>query len=200
MRIWNADGGEVAAAATARAASAGLVMEAAAATPPPGDRRAHPRGQPRRGWRRHRRHGPPGLSWRDIPLAEEMDTRGIELQVGPANAPVLHTPGCVSFGNPHVVFFVADAAAAPVEAVGPMIEHHALFPTAPTSASPRSSPATGSGCGYGSGEWVSPAPAAPPLRRRRRRPSPGTVAGRTVTVEVDGGELWSTGGQRDGHV
>ena len=57
-----------------------------------------------------------------------MDTRGIELQVGPIDAPILHTPGCVSMGNPHVVFFVPDAAAAPVRQVGPMIEHHHLFP------------------------------------------------------------------------
>jgi diaminopimelate epimerase len=31
-------------------------------------------------------------------------------------------------GNPHVVFFVPDATAAPVREVGPMIEHHHLFP------------------------------------------------------------------------
>jgi diaminopimelate epimerase len=72
--------------------------------------------------------GPPRLGWRDIPLEEEMDTRGIELQVGPIDAPLLHTPGCVSMGNPHVVFFVPDAEAAPVREVGPMIEHHRLFP------------------------------------------------------------------------
>ena len=57
-----------------------------------------------------------------------MDTRGIELQVGPIEAPHLHTPGCVNMGNPHVVFFVPDAEAAPVRQVGPMIEHHPLFP------------------------------------------------------------------------
>jgi diaminopimelate epimerase len=57
-----------------------------------------------------------------------MDTKGIELQVGPIDNPILHTPGCVSMGNPHVVFFVPDAEAAPVRQVGPMIEHHHLFP------------------------------------------------------------------------
>jgi diaminopimelate epimerase len=72
--------------------------------------------------------GEPGLDWTQIPLAEEMDTRNIELQVGPIDAPILHTPGCVSMGNPHVVFFVPDVAAAPVREVGPMIEHHHLFP------------------------------------------------------------------------
>jgi diaminopimelate epimerase len=57
-----------------------------------------------------------------------MDTRNIELQVGPIDDPVLHTPGAVSMGNPHVVFFVPDAARAPVREVGPMIENHMLFP------------------------------------------------------------------------
>ncbi|MCC7267256.1 MAG: diaminopimelate epimerase [Caulobacteraceae bacterium] len=72
--------------------------------------------------------GKPGLDWRDIPLEEEMDTRGIELQVGPIDEPLLHTPGAVSMGNPHVVFFVPDAQAAPVREVGSLIEHHRLFP------------------------------------------------------------------------
>jgi diaminopimelate epimerase len=54
--------------------------------------------------------------------------RSIELQVGPIDAPVLHTPGAVSMGNPHVVFFTPDVGNAPVREVGPMIEHHHLFP------------------------------------------------------------------------
>ena len=41
---------------------------------------------------------------------------------------MLHTPGAVSMGNPHVVFFVPDAEVAPVREVGSMIEHHRLFP------------------------------------------------------------------------
>lgn len=72
--------------------------------------------------------GPPRLDWTEIPLAEKMDTRRIELEVGPLGAPILHSPGAVSMGNPHVVFFVPDIATAPVESVGPMIEHHPLFP------------------------------------------------------------------------
>ncbi len=34
----------------------------------------------------------------------------------------------VSMGNPHVVFFVRDAAAVPLERIGPSIERHAWFP------------------------------------------------------------------------
>jgi diaminopimelate epimerase len=74
--------------------------------------------------------GEPRLRWDEIPLSEEMDTRGVELQVGPIDAPRLHTPGCVSMGNPHVVFFVADIDSVDVERDGSLIEHHPLFPEA----------------------------------------------------------------------
>ena len=34
----------------------------------------------------------------------------------------------VSMGNPHAVIYVDDAAAFPLEALGPLIEHHPAFP------------------------------------------------------------------------
>ena len=40
--------------------------------------------------------GAPKFGWKDIPLAEEFrDTRYIELQVGPIDAPILHSPSVV---------------------------------------------------------------------------------------------------------
>jgi diaminopimelate epimerase len=57
-----------------------------------------------------------------------MDTRALDLVVGPAEAPVLSRPGAVSMGNPHCVFFVEDAETAPVAKAGPLIETHWLFP------------------------------------------------------------------------
>ncbi|WP_417672429.1 diaminopimelate epimerase, partial [Roseibium sp.] len=46
--------------------------------------------------------GKPRLNWDEIPLAEEFaDTRAIELQIGPIDDPILHTPAAVSMGNPH---------------------------------------------------------------------------------------------------
>jgi diaminopimelate epimerase len=72
--------------------------------------------------------GEPRLDWQEIPMSERMDTMRIELQVGPLDDPIMHGPGCVSMGNPHVVFFVQDAEIAPVKEIGPMIEHHPLFP------------------------------------------------------------------------
>jgi diaminopimelate epimerase len=51
--------------------------------------------------------GVPRFAWQEIPLAEEFrDTRMIELQIGPIDAPVLHSPSVVSMGNPHAVFWV----------------------------------------------------------------------------------------------
>ncbi len=72
--------------------------------------------------------GAPRLDWSEVPLAEEMDTRGIELQVGPIDAPVLHTPGAVSMGNPHVVFFTDQQDDAFVRGSGSLVERHPLFP------------------------------------------------------------------------
>ena len=72
--------------------------------------------------------GAPRLNWDQVPLAEEMDTRGIELQVGPIDAPVLHTPGAVFMGNPHVVFFTDQQDDAFVKGSGSLVEHHPLFP------------------------------------------------------------------------
>jgi diaminopimelate epimerase len=68
--------------------------------------------------------GPARLDWRDIPLARAVeDTAHLPLSVGPLADGV-----GVSMGNPHAVFFVADAEAVPLEDVGPRLEHHPLFP------------------------------------------------------------------------
>lgn len=73
--------------------------------------------------------GKPRLSWDQIPLAEEFaDTRAIELQIGPIDAPVLHTPAVVNMGNPHAIFWVEDVDAYDLSRVGPLLEHHPVFP------------------------------------------------------------------------
>src|SRR6201994_3869642 len=73
--------------------------------------------------------GPPKFGWQDIPLAEEFrDTRSIELQVGPINAPILHSPSVVSMGNPHAIFWVDDVGAYDLPRVGPLLENHPIFP------------------------------------------------------------------------
>jgi diaminopimelate epimerase len=73
--------------------------------------------------------GTPKFGWKDIPLAEEFrDTRSIELQIGPIDAPVLHTPSVVSMGNPHAIFWVDDVNTHDLERFGPLLENHPIFP------------------------------------------------------------------------
>lgn len=74
--------------------------------------------------------GRPRFDWRDIPLAEEFhDTRAIELQIGPIDAPVLHSPSVVSMGNPHAVFWVRDDVwSYALDRFGPLLENHPIFP------------------------------------------------------------------------
>ncbi|MET0720346.1 MAG: diaminopimelate epimerase [Tardiphaga sp.] len=73
--------------------------------------------------------GVPKFGWQDIPLAEEFrDTRGIELQIGPIDAPILHTPSVVSMGNPHAIFWVDDIEAYDLGKFGPLLENHPIFP------------------------------------------------------------------------
>lgn len=74
--------------------------------------------------------GAPRFGWQDIPLAEEFrDTRAIELQIGPIDAPVLHSPSVASMGNPHAVFWVdEDVWSYALDRFGPLLENHPLFP------------------------------------------------------------------------
>jgi diaminopimelate epimerase len=124
MRIRNADGGEVEACGNAARCVAQRLMADAGATTVTletvaGLLRAEAMGD-------HRvavDMGPAGCDWRDIPLAEPVDTAHLPLAVGGLADGV-----AVSIGNPHAVFFVDDVAAVDLGLVGPTIEHHPLFP------------------------------------------------------------------------
>lgn len=74
--------------------------------------------------------GTPKFAWYDIPLAEEFaDTRKIELQIGPIDAPVLHSPSVASMGNPHATFWVQDDVwNYALDRFGPLLENHPIFP------------------------------------------------------------------------
>jgi len=142
MRVWNADGGQVETCGNALRCVGWLLMESTGKPSVVIDTL----GGPTTAWRVPGRvgsggpegptsaaqikvdMGEPGLDWTQVPLAEEMDTRGVELQVGPIDAPILHTPGAVSMGNPHVVFFTDRQDDAFVRGSGSLVEHHPLFP------------------------------------------------------------------------
>ncbi len=63
--------------------------------------------------------GPPQLDWRDVPLAEEMDTLAL---------PIEGAPTATGMGNPHCTFFVEDAEAIPLTEFGSRYEYHPLYP------------------------------------------------------------------------
>ena len=86
--------------------------------------------------------GRPTLAAADIPVA----LGGHDPRAGVADVPLFdHLPRaafagwsdaagldprftCVSMGNPHIVLFVRDVAAVPLETVGPTVEHAPVFP------------------------------------------------------------------------
>lgn len=69
--------------------------------------------------------GPPAFAPADIPVAWPGDDAlhaKVELDDG------VYEVACVSMGNAHAVSFVDDPDAIAVEAIGPRIEHHEMFP------------------------------------------------------------------------
>ncbi|MGB0920621.1 MAG: diaminopimelate epimerase [Alphaproteobacteria bacterium] len=72
--------------------------------------------------------GEPSLEAAAIPLSENIDTVTLPITLKVPGLPTLQGPGAVNMGNPHMVFTVEDAAAYPLEEIGPLLEHHALYP------------------------------------------------------------------------
>ncbi|HSR79152.1 MAG TPA: diaminopimelate epimerase [Hyphomicrobiaceae bacterium] len=73
--------------------------------------------------------GRPRFAWHDIPLSEPFhDTRAIELQIGPIDRPILHSPSVANVGNPHAIFWVDDVDAYDLARIGPLLESHPMFP------------------------------------------------------------------------
>jgi len=131
MRIHNRDGGEVDACGNATRCVGWLLMDEsgqknATIETNAGLLRAYDTGHPEM---ITVDMGKPRFRWDEIPLAEEFaDTRAIELQIGPIDAPILHSPSAVSMGNPHAIFWVDDVEAYDLARFGPMLEHHPIFP------------------------------------------------------------------------
>jgi len=67
--------------------------------------------------------GPARTAWHEIPLSRAMDTDRVDLTSGPLTEAV-----CTNIGNPHATFFVDDIDTIDLAALGPALEHHALFP------------------------------------------------------------------------
>jgi diaminopimelate epimerase len=67
--------------------------------------------------------GEPRFDWDKIPLAYPMDASAL-----PMAWDGLEQPFAVNVGNPHLVFFVADAREVPLDTLGPQIENDPAFP------------------------------------------------------------------------
>lgn len=145
--------------------------------------------------------GEPRLKWDEIPLSEEFrDTRAIELEVGPFGAPLMHSPAVVNVGNPHAIFFVKDADTIDLGRIGPMLEHHPLFPErANISVAQVLSPdhiklkvwERGAGLTLACGT----AACATAVAGARKR-----ITGREVTISLPGGDLKLEWRESDNHI
>lgn len=125
VRIFNADGSEVAACGNAMRCVARLTLD---------EDKTRLRIRSDAGileaWRSPENYehfcvdmGPAHTDWQAIPLALDCDTNHVPLERGPLADPV-----AVSMGNPHAVFFVEDIDAIPIETLGPDLEHDPIFP------------------------------------------------------------------------
>jgi diaminopimelate epimerase len=124
MRIRNSDGGEIAACGNAARCVAELLMREKCVPRLTLATRAGLLAAERgAGGAVAVDMGPARTLWQDIPLARAMDTLHLPVALGPLADPV-----AVSMGNPHAVFFVPDAAAIDLAALGPTLERHELFP------------------------------------------------------------------------
>ena len=118
MRIYNPDGGEAEACGNATRCVATLFDRPVSIETPGGVLAASTTTEGVRV-----EMGRPGFDWQDIPLAYPMDTAALPLAWDELAGPM-----AVNVGNPHVVFFVADADAVPLDRVGPIVSTDPVFP------------------------------------------------------------------------
>ena len=124
MRIYNADGGEVDACGNATRCVASILMaenKSSSAVIETGAGLLYAREEDDEMVSVDM--GEVRLDWADIPVAHEIDTLHLGIKEGPLKDPV-----GVNVGNPHAVFFVDDADSIPLLDVGPILEHHSMFP------------------------------------------------------------------------
>ena len=202
MRIYNAEGGEVDACGNASRCVAALVAEElgrravaietnAGVLPSEvfGDVVTVDMGRPR-------------FRWDEIPLAEEFaDTTGIELQIGPIDDPILHTPSVVNVGNPHAIFWIKDDPDNyDLGRFGPLLENHPIFPERANISlaqliGPDRIKVRTWERGAGLTRACGTAACATAVAAARKR-----LTGRKVTIELPGGPLQIEWRESDDHV
>ena len=130
MRIWNAEGGEVQSCGNASRCIADLLFNETAKNTATISTKGGLLMASKAGDKMVTiDQGVPKFGWKDIPLSEPFaDTRHIELQYGPIDHPLIHSPSVVNVGNPHCIFWVEDLDVVDLSRAGPMLENHPLFP------------------------------------------------------------------------
>jgi diaminopimelate epimerase len=144
--------------------------------------------------------GAPHLDWREIPMAQAVDTASFALPVPGFDDAALQSAAAVSVGNPHCVLFVKDVEAAPVAILGSAIERHPWFPARVNVEFVERRGADllrlrvwerGAGITQACGTGACAAAVAACLRG---------ITGRKVRIVLDGGELAIEWRESDGHV
>jgi diaminopimelate epimerase len=130
MRIWNAEGGEVQSCGNASRCIADLIFNEKHEDTATIDTKGGFLIATKAGEKLVTiDQGLPKFDWKDIPLSEPFaDTRHIELQYGPIDAPLIHSPSVVNVGNPHCIFWVDNLDVVDLSRAGSMLENHPLFP------------------------------------------------------------------------
>jgi len=145
-------------------------------------------------------YGPPQLDWREIPMAQAVDTHSFTLPVDNFSDKALQEVSALATGNPHLVLFVESAENAPVDSLGPAIEHHPWFP-AHTNVEFVEIRSEGTirmrvwERGIGMTNACGTGACASVVAAHRRG-----LTGRKVKVELDGGPLDIEWREEDGHV
>ncbi len=130
MRIWNAEGGEVQSCGNASRCIADLLFDEMGTNTATISTKGGLLIASKAGDKMVTiDQGVPKFGWKDIPLSEPFaDTRHIEMQYGPIDHPLIHSPSVVNVGNPHCIFWVDDLDVVDLGRAGPMLENHPLFP------------------------------------------------------------------------
>lgn len=201
MRIYNAEGGEVDACGNASRCIAAILAEETGRPEVTIETNAGLLASDVSGPVATVDMGRPRFDWDQIPLAEPFaDTTGIELQIGPIDAPILHTPSVANVGNPHAIFWVDDVARFDLARIGPMLENHPIFPERANISlaqviAPNRIRVRVWERGAGITQACGTAACAVGVAAARKG-----LTGRTVTVELPGGPLTIRWRESDNHI
>ena len=160
MRIWNSDGGEVESCGNATR----CVVQLTGATTIDSDGGLL-EGEDL-GAEVEVAIGEPRFGWDEIPLAYAMDTAAL-----PMAWDGLEQPFAVNVGNPHLVFFVADARDVPLEELGPTDRERSRLSRADQRQRRDLCRTTASSCGRSSAAPARRSPAGPAPAQARSRQS-----------------------------